>query len=307
VKNRVSAAGRKVWSGLKGTLRAVLGYPRAPSSRASASLRYGPLLPSRSHCYPQDSSCCRSTIAVPPDLCPRPVAVCARDGVHNPDPSELFHYLSRRGNAIDDISRVNDILRMPGVLLELGCGSGEAARLIAEKNPGMGVIGTDLYDCGGNPANGSYYGKIARLWCGRQLPAQQEAPPNLVFLRAEADLLRCLPDAALDTILLVNPEPLMGQAFIQFLQEEGMAAKTKPGPSQIVILPYSRELGVMACGGFSFEHDPDWSRGLGYILGGGLSFRRGLPVQWGVDLRQVSAYTGNSTQRDIFIFGDIPN
>ena len=307
MKNRVSATGRKVWSGFKGTLRAVLGYPRAPSPRPGATRLYGHLPLSRSHCHPQDSSCCRSTIAVPPDLCPRPVAVCDRDGIHNPDPSELFHYLNRRGNAIDDISRVNDILRMPRVLLEVGCGSGEAARLIAEKNPEMGIIGSDLYDCGGDPANGSYYGKIARLWCGHQLPAQQDAPPNLVFLRAEADLLRCLPDGALDTILLVNPEPLVGQGFIQFLQEEGIAAKIKPGPSRIVILPYSRELGIMASGGVSFEHDPDWSRGLGYIMGSGLPFRRGLPVQWGVDLLKVSAYTANSTQRDIFIFGDLPN
>lgn len=63
----------------------------------------------------------------------------------------------------------------------------------------------------------------------------------------------------------------------------------------------------MVCGGFSFEHDSDWSRGLGYILGSGLSFRRGLPVQWGLDLLRVSAYTGNSTQRDIFIYGDTSN
>jgi hypothetical protein len=196
---------------------------------------------------------------------------------------------------------------MPRVLLEVGCGSGEAARQIAVENPDMGVIATDLYDCGGDPANGSYYGRIARFWCARQLPAQEDAPPNLVFLRAEGDLLRCLPAAAVDTILLINPEPLVGQAFIQLLKEEEIFSKLKPGPDQIVILPYSRELGVMACGGFSFEHDEDWSRGLGYILGSGLSFRHGLPVQWGVDLLQVSAYTGNSTQRDVFIYGDTPN
>jgi hypothetical protein len=171
----------------------------------------------------------------------------------------------------------------------------------------MGVIATDLYDCGDDPANGSYYSRVARLWCGGQLPSQQDEPPNLVFLRAEGDLLRCLPAAAIDTILLINPEPLVGQTFIQLLQEAAIVSKLKPGPNQIVILPYSRELGVMACGGFSFEHDPDWSRGLGYILGSDLSFRRGLPVQWGVDLLKVSAYTGNSTQRDVFIYGDTPN
>ena len=301
MKNWVSALGRKAWP----WVRVVLGYPKASSSRCAP--RHDTLQPIRSHCHPQDPACCRSIITVPPDLCPRPVAVCDRDDRHNPDPSELFRYLSRRGNAIDDISKVNAVLRMPRVLLEIGCGSGEAARLIALANPDMGVIATDLYDCGGDPANGSYYGKIARLWCARQLPAQQDVPPNLVFLRAEAELLRCLPDAVLDSILLINPEPLVGQAFIRLLQEEGIAAKIKPGPRQIIILPYSRELGIMASGGFSFEHDPDWSRGLGYIMGSDLPFRRGLPVQWGVDLLRVSAYTGNSTQRDIFIYGDIPN
>ena len=265
------------------------------------------LQPMRSHCRPQDTSCCRSRIAVPPDLCPKPVAVCDLDDSRRPDPSALFHYLTGRGNHIEDISKANDILRMPRVLLEVGCGSGEAAHRIALKNPDMGVIATDLYDCGGDPANGSYYGRIARLWCARQLPAQQGAPPNLVFIRAEGGLLRHLPAAAIDTILLINPEPLVGQAFIQMIKDAGIASKLKPGPDQIVILPYSRELGVMACGGFSFEHDADWSRGLGYILGSGLSFRQGLPVQWGVDLLQVSAYTGNSTQRDVYIYGDTPN
>ena len=305
VKNRVSAIGRKVLSGVAGRLRVVLGHHVIPSSNTAS--RYVALLPIRSQCRPQDSSCCRSIITIPQDLCPKPVAVCDGKERRQPDPSELFRYLTRQGNHIDDISKVNAILRMPQVLLEVGCGSGEAARLIALANPDMGVIATDLYDCGRDPTNGSYYGKIARLWCARQLPAQQDAPPNLVFLRAEADLLRCLPPAALDSILLINPEPSVGQAFIQLLQEEEIAAKIKPGPIRIIILPYSRELGMMASGGFSFEHDPDWSRGLGYIMGSGLPFRRGLPVQWGVDLLRVSAYTGNSTQREIFIHGDTLN
>ena len=305
MKNWVSAAGRKAWSWVACRLGMALDHSKGPPSRPAP--RHDALQPIRSHCHPQDPSCCRATIIIPSDLCPRPTIVHGSDDPQRPDPSELFRYLTRRGNHIGDISKVNAILRMPQVLLEVGCGSGEAAHLIALHNPDMGVIATDLYDCGCDPANGSYYGKIARLWCARQLPAQQDAPPNLVFLRAEADLLRCLPVAAIDTILLINPEPRVGQAFVRLLQEEAIASKVKPGPNQIVILPYSRELGVMASGGFSFEHDPDWSRGLGYILGSGLSFRRGLPVQWGVDLLQVSAYTGNSTQRDIFIYGDTPN
>jgi len=305
VKNWISATGRKAWSWVNYRLPVIRGQVKTASVGPEA--RHDTPPSDRSRRTSQDPSRCRSTIAVAPDLCPRPVAVCDHEGAHKPDPSELFHYLNRRENHIDDIRRTNDILRMPRVLLEIGCGSGEAARLIALENPGMGVIATDLYDFTCEPANGSYYGKIARQWCARELTSQKDVPPNLVVLRAEADLLRCLPDAVLDTILLINPEPLVGQAFIQFLQEEQVAAKIKPGPNQIVILPYSRELGVMACGGCSFEHDPDWSRGLGYILGSGLAFRRGLSVQWGVDLLRVSAYSGNSTQRDIFIYGDTPN
>ena len=297
--------GRKAWSWVKYRLPVMRGQVKTAPAGPEPHREVPPS--GRSRGTPQDPSCCRSTIAVAPDLCPRPVAICDHEGVHRPDPADLFRYLNRRENHIDDIRRTNDILRMPRVLLEIGCGSGEAARLIARENPEMGVIATDLYDFTCEPANGSYYGKIARQWCARELPSQKEVPPNLVVLRAEADLLRCLPDAVLDTILLINPEPLVGKAFIQFLQEEGVAAKIKPGPNQIVILPYSRELGVMACGGCSFEHDPDWSRGLGYILGSGLAFRRGLPVQWGIDLPRVSAYSGNSTQRDIFIYGDTPN
>ncbi|GEM_PF-2375572 len=305
MKNRVSAAGRKAWFRVMPILRMLLGYSVGPSPIPER--RHGALQPIRSHCRRQDPSCCRSKITVPPDLCPRLVPLCDIQDTPQPDPSELFRYLTRHGNHIGDISKVNDILRMPRVLLEVGCGSGEAARRIAQQNPDMGVIATDLYDCGRDPANGSYYSKIARLWCARQLPTQQDAPSNLVFLRAKADLLLSLPAAAIDSILLINPEPAVGQAFVQLLKAEGIAPKIKPGPDQIVILPYSREMGVMACGGFSFEHDPDWSRGLGYILGSGLSFRRGLPVQWGVDLHRVSAYTGNSTQREIFIYGDTPN
>jgi hypothetical protein len=198
-------------------------------------------------------------------------------------------------------------LQLPRVLLEIGCGAAEAARLIAVKNPVMGVLATDVFDGAQPSCQGSYYGKIARQWREGRLPAQEDPPDNLVILRAEADLLRYLPLAALDTILLINPEPSVGRAFLELLREEDLALRIKQGPTRIIILPYSRELGVMACGGCDFEHDPDWSRGLGYMMDSGLAFKRGLPVQWGVDLSRVSAYSGNSTQSDLYIWGDWPN
>ena len=55
-------------------------------------------------------------------------------------------YLLGRGNYINDISKLINILRMPQVLLEIGCGDAGAAVQIALKNPGIGVVATDLYD-----------------------------------------------------------------------------------------------------------------------------------------------------------------
>jgi hypothetical protein len=219
------------------------------------------------------------------------------------DASDRLRYLLCRENSTPDIRKLNSLLRMPQVLLEIGCGDGEAARRIALKNPGIGVIATDLYDWSHQPSNGSGYGKIARAWRARQLSTQTDSPANLVVLRAEADFLRCLPVGAVDTILMINPEPRVGKSFLDLLQGESLNLRIKQGPNQIVILPYSRELGVAACGGCSFEHDRDWSKGLGFILGSGLGFRRSASVYWGVDLSRISAYTGNSTQRDIYVCG----
>lgn len=223
------------------------------------------------------------------------------------DASDRLRYLLCRQNSTPDIRKMNALLRMPQVLLEIGCGDAEASRQIALKNPGIGVIATDLYDWSHQPSSGSGYGKIAQAWRERQLSAQTDSPANLVILRAEADLLRCLPVGAIDTILMVNPEPRVGKFFLDLLQGESLGVRIKQGPNQIVILPYSREIGVTACGGCSFEHDADWSRGLGFILGSGLGFRRGASVYWGVDLSRISAYTGNSTQRDIYVCGQPPS
>lgn len=223
------------------------------------------------------------------------------------DSSVRNSYLLDRENCIQDIMKLNELLQMPRILLEIGCGNAETARQIALNNPDTGVIGTDLYDWSPQQTHGSGYGQVARAWRARQLPAQMDAPANLVVLRAEADLLHCLPVRAVDTILLINPEPYVGKSFLDLLQKEALFMKIKQGPNQIVILPFSRELGVMACGGCSFEHDPDWSRGLGFIMGSGLRFKRGGAIHWGVDLSRISAYSGNSTQRDVYVYGEQPD
>ena len=71
------------------------------------------------------------------------------------DASDRLRYLLCRENSTPDIRKLNSLLGMPQVLLEIGCGDGEAARQIALKNPGIGVIATDLYDWSHQPANGS--------------------------------------------------------------------------------------------------------------------------------------------------------
>jgi len=220
--------------------------------------------------------------------------------------SEQREYLRERENCEQGINKLIGILKMPQVLMEVGCGNAEAARQIALKNPNIGVIATDLYDWSHPQYSGSGYWQIAREWRAGQLPAQMNPLSNLVILRAETDLLQCFPIQAIDTIIMINPEPLVGKAILALLQGESLSSRMKHGPKQIVILPYSRELGLMACGGCEFEHGPDGSRGLGFIMESGLRFKRGASIQWGVDLSRISAYTGNSTQRDIYIHGKQP-
>jgi hypothetical protein len=220
--------------------------------------------------------------------------------------SEPWGYLRERENCEQDIDKLVAILKMPQVLMELGCGNAEAARQIALKNPNVGVIATDLYDWSHPQSSSSGYGQIARKWRAGQLPAQMNPLSNLVILRAETDLLQLFPIQVIDTIILLNPEPLVGKAILTLLRGDCLSLRIKHGPKQIVVLPYSRELGLMACGGCEFEHDPDWSRGLGFIMESGLRFKRGASIQWGVDLSRISAYTGNSTQRDIYIYGKPP-
>jgi hypothetical protein len=235
-----------------------------------------------------------------------PTVVCDHSRNVSPDAPCLLCYLQGRQNCAKDIEKLNDILQMPQVLLEIGCGSADAASQIAMKNPGIGVIATDLYAGSGQPSGGSGYGKIAHAWRDQCLPAQVDTPANLVVLRAEACLLRCLPARAIDTVFLLNPEPSVGKSFLTLIQEDAVLSKIKQGLMQIVILPFSRELGLAACGGFSFDHDPDWSRGLGFIMGSGLRFRRETSIHWGLDLSLISAYTKNSTQRGVYAWGEPP-
>jgi hypothetical protein len=219
-------------------------------------------------------------------------------------PNDMDAYLLQKGNASEDIARFHRVLSMGHVILELGCGGGEVAWQIASRNPQAGVIATDKFDLTGPSDEGSFYRKVARAWESGQLLIQQTILDNLVVLRAEADLLQYLPKRSIDTVLLINPEPAVGEAFVGSVQRQKWLDAVKPGDRRIVIKPFSREMNVMSCGGYEFDHSEDWSRGLGFILGSALHFKKAHPVQWSVDLSNASPYCKNSTQNSVYVCGE---
>jgi hypothetical protein len=301
MKNWVSALCHKVWQGIKHPQQNLINTKHRikvllpARDEANAPYEHGP------HCHNPLSLKPRVTGLSNESSFVK--AAAYQEAKTGSSSSGQWGYLRERENCEQDIDKLVAILKMPQVLMEVGCGNAEAARQIALKNPNMGVIATDLYDWSHPQSSSSGYGQIARDWRAGQLPAQMNPLSNLVILRAETDLLQYFPIQAIDTLILLNPEPLVGKAILTLFKGDSLSLRIKHGPKQIVVLPYSRELGLMACGGCEFEHDPDWSRGLGFIMESGLRFKRGASIQWGVDLSRISAYTGNSTQRDIYIYG----
>ena len=163
----------------------------------------------------------------------------------------------------------------------------------------MCVLATDKYEWRGNGQCGSGYRRVALAWREKRLSAQQTAPENLVVLRAQVDLLYHLPRNSLDAVVMINPEPSVGAKVLEALATPAMYTRFRNG-GQILVLPFSRELGTMACGGLEFDHDADWSRGLGFIMSSRLPFKRGARHHWGVDLG-ASGYSLNSTQSDLYV------
>jgi hypothetical protein len=117
-------------------------------------------------------------------------------------------------------------------------------------------------------------------------------------------LLRHFPRQSVDTVLMIHPEPRVGKEVLERLAEPAFCRRLKPGPRRIVALPYSRELGCWVCGGHEFDHGPDWSRGLGFLMESRFAFSKGRRVQWGIDLPRASRYTSNSTQTEVYVAGD---
>lgn len=216
----------------------------------------------------------------------------------------LTTYLNEQQNLPEDITHLHRILAMQNVILEIGCGACEVAHEIALNNPDWGVIATDNYAWDVSSAECSHYQKLAQEWKAKQLKVQQTTPANLVILRAKAEILNFIPDQRINSVLLVNPEPLVGKAFLDLLSEHLFYAKIKNGGRQLVIVSFSREMGVATCGGNEFEHSEDWSMGLGFIMASRFKFQKADRIQWDVDLRGSSTYSKNSTQTNVYLYGN---
>ena len=216
---------------------------------------------------------------------------------------ELEAYLRANENGDESIARLRHLLPAAQVLLEIGCGDAQVGLQIAVKNPEMAVIATDAYEWEGQEGGASRYRRVALAWRARRLAAQQLAPSNLAVLRAQIDILGFMPAASVDHLLLIHPEPQVARVILDRLAAPDFYRVLKPGARQIVVLPYCREMGVCACGGFEFEHGADWSRGLGALMDSKFGFERAERIHWGVDLSKASLYTGNSTQTDVFVTG----
>ncbi len=216
----------------------------------------------------------------------------------------LNAYLFSRENFQEDISKLKKILKMDHIIFEIGCGSGEVAWKIAKNNPHTGVIAIDKYDWAVPLNEGSHYQKTALVWREKRLDAQQYAPENLVLLRGEGEIIRFFPDHCIDTVLMINPEPKVCEAFLKFIAQDKWFKKIKPGSGQIFVVPFSRELGVSAYGGFEYDYSETGPGNLDYLSVSPFEFRRGEKKHWGLDLSRASAYSRNSTRNDVYIYGN---
>lgn len=218
-------------------------------------------------------------------------------------PAGLADYLRNQGNPETEIERCRFVLKKSQLILEIGCGDGNVARRIAVRNPDVGVLATDIYDSAAGDS--SHYGRVARKWKRGQLDVQQQRLPNLVLLRATGEILDHLPDRGVDSVLMIHPEPKVAAEFFDRIRRRGLETRFKPAGRSLIVKPFSREIGVMACGGFEFDHSTDWSQGLGFLIESPFVFRCCQPVQWGVNLSRCSPYAGNSTQNEVFYCKDL--
>lgn len=81
------------------------------------------------------------------------------------------------------------------IVLEIGCGKGEYALALAEKNPGKNYIGIDI--------------KGARLWKGAKTALEKQLK-NVAFLRTNIEIIdRFFAPDEVETVWLTFPDPQM--------------------------------------------------------------------------------------------------
>lgn len=119
--------------------------------------------------------------------------------------------------------------------MEIACGAGEAAIFIAQHHNDIGVMATDIA-----------YSKNGEVFM-----------PNLVFAKAEQDIIEYLPDGSIDYVLLVSPEEhVVGELFYVI---DVIKRKLRPG-GQVVIKPFYDFgyiwAGQFADAGMKFEREP---------------------------------------------------
>jgi tRNA (guanine-N7-)-methyltransferase len=106
------------------------------------------------------------------------------------------------------------------LIVELGCGKGEYAVELAEKNPGKNYLGVDI--------------KGARLWKGAKTAKEKELP-NVGFLRTNIEIIsQFFAPGEVDEIWLTFPDPQMNKfrkrltssvflnKYRQFLSKDGI-------------------------------------------------------------------------------------
>lgn len=140
-----------------------------------------------------------------------------------------------RGDEVEKVEKIWSGKKK--LLFEIGCSRADLARAIAEKNPGIGVIATDMFP-EQSEGNGGRYSAYTRQWQEGKLKAQESPEPdNLAIVRAEFNrkLLKEIPDSSLDYILLVNPERMVMDLLLGNLST--IAKKLKPG-GQLILKPF---------------------------------------------------------------------
>ena len=153
----------------------------------------------------------------------------------------LQGYLRQKKNSRQNITKVNFVVegfRGKGIILEIGCGTAKTAKTIAERNPDVGVIATDIYE--------SYFSldyiyiMWAQMWEKGLLAAQRVDLDNLAVVRTDTNIIKFIPGHSLSHILLVNPEHEVLIELLEVINSKQISKKIK-ADTLIVVKPFFRK------------------------------------------------------------------